>query len=106
MFFTFKIIDAALENFHRIPTPRTRGVMVIPTTIRILLYGITNSSSVQLPLYIRRFRGMVPKAKRVDRVEIVKLETKSKLFITSNSRLKAFGKFQKFSLFKAIGQSY
>lgn len=37
VFCTFKIIEAALENFHLIPTPRTSGVMVIPTTIRILI---------------------------------------------------------------------
>lgn len=36
----------------------------------MLMYGITRFSSVQLPLYISKFRGISPKARTVDTVVI------------------------------------
>lgn len=36
----------------------------------MLMYGITRFSSVQLPLYISKFRGIRPKARTVDTVVI------------------------------------
>lgn len=45
-------------------------MIVIANEMSMLMYGITRFSSVQLPLYISKFRGISPKARTVDTVVI------------------------------------
>lgn len=61
---------AILGYFQRSKIPRATGVIVIANEMSMLMYGITRFSSVQLPLYISKFRGISPKARTVDTVVI------------------------------------
>ena len=53
--------------------PAAAGVTVIVRDIKILVYGMTRVSSVQLRLYNQMLRGIIPSANTVDTVVIVRL---------------------------------